>query len=107
MLVTYLHSYPALITPINLRSSCHSKYLNVNFPAVKEKDVCLTDVNILVYNIFKRFILEPYKIGLIKSLLFWCFSLCSDFIKFCREIDKLRRILYKNRYSRELVDKFC
>ena len=23
MSVTYLHSYPALITPINLRSSCH------------------------------------------------------------------------------------
>ena len=48
---------------------------------------------------------ETYKIGLIKSLLFWCFSLCSDFIKFHHEIDKLKSILYKSSYPRDLVDK--
>ena len=37
---------------------------------------------------FKSFIPETYKIGLIKSL-FWCFSLCSDFIKFHHEIEQL------------------
>ena len=52
----------------------------------------------------KSFIPEAYKIGLIKSLL-WCFSLCSDFIKFHYEIDKLKSILYKNSYPRDLVDK--
>ena len=35
-----------------------------------------------------------HKIGLIKSLLFECFSLCSDFIKLHHEIDKLKSILY-------------
>ena len=46
-----------------------------------------------------------HKIGLIKSLLFRCFSLCSDFIKFHHEIDKLKSILYKNSYLRDLIDK--
>ena len=54
---------------------------------------------------FKSFIPETYKIGLIKSLLFRCFGLCSDFIKFHNEIDKLKRILYKNSYPLDLVDK--
>ena len=50
----------------------------------------------------KSFIPETYKIGLIKSLLF---QLCYDFIKFYHEIDKLKSILYKNSYPRDLVDK--
>ena len=54
---------------------------------------------------FKSFLPETYKIGLIKSLLFRCFGLCSDFIKFHNEIDKLKRILYKNSYPRDLVGK--
>ena len=58
-----------------------------------------------VYTNFKSFIPETYKIGLIKSLLFRCFSLCSDFIKFHYEIDKLKSILYKNSYPPDLVDK--
>ena len=48
---------------------------------------------------------ETYKIGLIKSILFRCFSFCSDFIKFHHDIDKLQRILYKNIYPRDLIDK--
>ena len=58
-----------------------------------------------VYTNFKSFIPGTYKIGLIKLLLFWSFSLCSDFIKFNHEIDKLKSILYKNSYPRDLVDK--
>ena len=102
------------------------KHPNINFSIEKQKDVCLPflDVNIFrenkkyasndlqkkktfsgVYTNFKSFISETYKIGLIKSLLFWCFSLCSDFIKFHYEIDKLKSILYKNSYPRDLIDK--
>ena len=33
-------------------------------------------------------------------------SFCSDFIKFHHEIDKLKSILYKTNYLRDLVDKF-
>ena len=45
------------------------------------------------YTNFKSFAPETYKIGLIKSLSFRCFSLCSDFIKFHHEIDKLKSAL--------------
>ena len=55
---------------------------------------------------FKSFIPETYKIGLIKSLLFRCFILCYDFIKFHHEIDKLKSILYKNSYPCDLIDKY-
>ena len=60
------------------------------------------------YTNFKSFIPETGfipEIGFIKSLLFWCFGLRSDFIKFHNEIDKLKHILYKNSYPRDLVDK--
>ena len=46
-----------------------------------------------VYSNFKTFIPKTYKIGLIKSLLFRCFSLCSDFIKFHHEIDFIQKQL--------------
>ena len=101
-----------------------SKHSNINFSIEKEKHGCLPflDVNIFlktrnlqltsienktfcgVYTNFKCFIPETYKIGSIKSLFFWCFSLCSDVIKFYHEIDKLKRILYKNSF--DLVDKW-
>ena len=58
-----------------------------------------------VYTNFKSFIPKTYKIGLINSLLFWCFSLCSDFIKFHHEIDKLKSILYKRSYPLDSVGK--
>ena len=100
-----------------------SKYSNINFSIEKEKDSCLPflDVNIFrenekfATNVYRKkrpsvgfirsFIPETYKIGLIKSLLFRCFSLRSDFIKFHHEIDKLKSILYKNSYPRDLIDK--
>ena len=102
-----------------------SKHLNIKFFIEKEEDGRLPflDINIFgeydkfstnvyrkktfsgVYTNFKSFIPETYKIGLIKSLLFRCFSFCSDFIKFHHEIDKLKSMLYKNSYPRGLVEK--
>ena len=95
------------------REYLSSKHPNIKFSTEKEEDGRLPflDINIFrendkfatnvyrkktfsgVYTNFKSFIPETYKIGLIKSLLFWCFSLCSDFIKFHHEIDKLKSIL--------------
>ena len=88
-----------------------SKHPNINFSIEKEKDSFLTflDVHIFceydkfvsnvyrkktfsgVYTNFKRFIPGTYKIGLIKSFFFRCFSLRSDFIKFHYEIYKLKK----------------
>ena len=101
-----------------------SKRPNIKFSKEKDKDVCLSFLNVNIfrenekfptdvyrkktfcgiYANFKNFLPETYKIDLIKSL-FPCFSLCSDIIKFHHEIGKLRRVLYKNSYQRDLVDK--
>ena len=102
-----------------------SKHCNIKFSIEKEEDGGLPflDINIFcendkfatnvyrkktfsgVYTNFKSFIPETYKIALIKSLLFRCFSLCCDFIKFHHEIDKLKSILCKTSYPRDLVNK--
>ena len=102
-----------------------SKHPNINFSLEKENEGRLSflDVNIFrekgkfvtnvyrkktfsgVYTNFDSFILETYKTGLIKLLLFRCFNLCSDFVKFHHEIDILKGILYKNSYPRDFVDK--
>ena len=58
-----------------------------------------------VYTNFDSFIPETYKTGLIKSLLFRLFNLCSDFVEFHHEINILKSILYKNSYPRDFVDK--
>ena len=58
-----------------------------------------------VYTNFNSFIPETYKTGLIESLLFRCFNLCSDFVKFHHEINILKGILYKNSYPRDFVYK--
>ena len=87
-------------------SKIKCKYVNI----FRENEIFATNVYRKktfsgVYTNFKSFIPETYKIGLIKSLPFRCFSLCSDFIKFHHEIDKLKSILYKNSYLRDLIDK--
>ena len=107
------------------REYLSSKHSNIKFSIEKEEDCCLPFLHVTifrendkfatnvyrkktfsgVYTNFKSFIPETYKIGLIKSLLFRCFSLCSDFIKFHHEIHKLKKLLYKNSYPRDLVDK--
>ena len=107
------------------RQYLSSKHPNIKFSIEKEEDGCLPflDINIFrendkfatnvyrkktfsgVYTNFKSFIPETYKIALIKSLLFRCFSLCCDFIKFHHEIDKLKSILCKTSYPRDLVNK--
>ena len=102
-----------------------SKHFNINLFIEKEKGGCLLflDVNIFrendklatnvyrkktfsgIYTNFKCFTPKANNIGLIKSLLFRCFTLYSDFIEFHDEIDKLKSILYKNSYPCDLVDK--
>ena len=102
-----------------------SRHPNINFSLEKENDCRLSflDINIFrengksvptfyrkktfsgVYTNFNSFIPETYKTGLIESLLFRCFNLCSDFVKFHHEINILKGILYKNSYPRDFVYK--
>ena len=108
-----------------LKKYLSSKHPNIKFSLEIENDGRLSflDINIFrekgkfvtnvyqkktfsgAYTNFNSFIPETYKTGLIASLLFRCFNLCSDFVKFHHEINILKGILYKNSYPRDLVDK--
>ena len=105
----YLSSkHPNINFLLEKENNGHLSFLDVNFFCEKGKFV----TNVYrkktfsgVYTNFDSFISETYKTGLIKSLLFRCFNLCSDFVKFHHEINILKGILYKNSYPRDFVDK--
>ena len=91
------------------------KHPNINFSIEKENDDCLpflddTNIDLQLTSIEKRLYRKVYTnfkslIGLIILLLFRCLSLCSDFIKFHHEIDKLKSIFYRKSYPRDLIGK--
>ena len=80
-------------------------FLDINIFSKKGKLATWRKTLSDVYNNFNSFIPETYKTGLIKLLLFWCFSLYLDFVKFHQEIDILTSILYKNSYPRAFIEK--
>ena len=101
-----------------------SKHPKIKFLLEKESDsLYFLDINIFrekrklvtnvyrkkmfsgVYTNFDSFIPETHNTSLIKLLLFWCFNLCLDFVKFHHEINILKNILYKNSYPRDFIDK--
>ena len=58
-----------------------------------------------VYSNFKSFIDIRYKFGLLHTLLYRIYSICSDYTAISVEIEKLKNICRKNRYPDRLVDK--
>ena len=57
-----------------------------------------------VFTNFDRFIFESYKTGLIFTLLFCCFTICSDTQSFHLEVEQLRQIVKCNNYPLGLMD---
>ena len=57
-----------------------------------------------VFTIFDRLIFESYKTGLIFTLLFCCFTICSDMQSFHLEVEQLRQIFKCNNYTVALID---
>ena len=53
---------------------------------------------------FTSFLPCQYKFGLVYSLLFRCFTICSDFSKFHWEVNSLKNILTKNGYPCSFID---
>ena len=91
-----------------------SKHSNISFCKEKQRDIFHENETFAsnvyrkkifsgIYINFKSFMLDTYKIGLIKWLLFSSYSLCSDFITFF--VFCTSSILYKNSYLRDLVNK--
>ena len=122
MLMVYLYCFPLSSMQKSLKSIYHQN-IPKTFSLEKENDDRLSflELDIFcengkfvtvyqkktfsgVHTNFNSFIPETYKTGLIKSLLFRCFSLCSDFMKFHHEINILKSILQENIYLHDFVD---
>ena len=57
-----------------------------------------------VFTNFDSFVFEPYKTDLIFTLLFGCFTICSDLQSFHLEVEQLRQIFKCNNYPVGLID---
>ena len=57
-----------------------------------------------VFTNFDSFIFESYKTDLIFTLLFRCFTICSDMQSFHLEVEQLRQIFKCNNYPVGLID---
>ena len=58
-----------------------------------------------VYTHFDSFLPSTYKFGMIYTLVFRCFRICSDWNKFHNEIILLKDIFLKNGYTVSFIDK--
>ena len=53
---------------------------------------------------YESYVDQTYKKLLIDTLLFGCFSICSDYTSFHLEVENLREILKKNSYPSEMIE---
>ena len=58
-----------------------------------------------VYTHFESFLPSTYKFGMIYTLVFRCFRICSDWTKFHSELKLLKEIFLKNGYPTSFIDK--
>ena len=57
-----------------------------------------------VFTHYESYVDQTYKKSLIDTLLFRCFSICSDYTSFHLEVENLREILKKNRYPSRIIE---
>ena len=58
-----------------------------------------------VYTHFDSFLPEVYKVGMIYTLAYRCFKICSDWGKFHEELNFLKQVFLKNGYPLSFIDK--
>ena len=56
-----------------------------------------------VYTHFESFLPTIYKFGMIYTLVYRCFKICSDWTKFNEELNFLKQIFLKNRYPQSFM----
>ena len=59
-----------------------------------------------VFTNFSSYMPKTYKLGLVYTLIFRCFNLCSSYENFHKEISELKEIFKKNGYPSDFID-FC
>ena len=57
------------------------------------------------YTNLQALILERYKIGVLKLVLFWCFCICSNFVKYYDQGETWKSILFKNNCPHDMACK--
>ena len=57
-----------------------------------------------VFTHYESYLDQTYKKSLIDTLLFRCFSICSDYTLFHLEVEHLREILKKNSYPSGIIE---
>ena len=58
-----------------------------------------------VYTHFDSFLPPTYKVGMIYTLAYRCFKICSDWTKFHEELNFLKHVFLKNGYPLSFIDK--
>ena len=58
-----------------------------------------------VFTNFKSFVPMTHKTGLLETMLFRCFSICSSYEKFHEETVKLEEIFKRNFYPENFIDR--
>ena len=51
------------------------------------------------------FLPTDYKVGMIHTLVYQCFKICSDWIRFHEEVNFLKHVFLKNEYPLSFIDK--
>ena len=59
-----------------------------------------------VFNHYENYLDQTYKKPLIDTLLFHCFSVCSNYTLFHLEVENLREILKNNSYPSGIIEQF-
>ena len=110
--------------PKRFHSYSNSRHLNVSFTIENEQDnrMSFLDVNVIhekekfttsvyhkptfrgSYNHFDSFLPSSNKIGLLHTLSYRCFRICSDWTKFHQELVKLIDVFKNNGYPENFIN---
>ena len=108
----------------HFHSYLNSRHLNISFTIENEKDnrMSFLDINIIqkkdkfttsvyrkptfsgIYTRFDSFLPSSNKIGLLHTLLYRCFRICSDWTKFHLELVKLTDVFKNNGYPENFIN---
>ena len=89
------------ICPFHLRKKTNGEmsFLDLEFSQGDSRcNFCLLQTRSGVYTHFEGFLASIHKFGMLSTLVYRCFTLRSDWTKFCRELVTLNGIFQRNVY---------